>query len=43
MYYLSEKYYKPMKAQSYIVECVSWVPGLSWTYKQIGLMHSLSE
>ena len=43
MYYLSEKYYKPMKVQSCIVEGVSWVPGLTWTYKQIGLMHSLSE
>ena len=29
MYYLGEKYYKPITAQYYIVSCVSWVPRLT--------------
>ena len=43
MYYLCEKYYKPITVQYYqyyIVDCVSWVPRLTlldlqtnWTYK----------
>ena len=40
MYYLREKYYKPITVQYYIVNCVSWVPrlalldlGTNWTYK----------
>ena len=39
MYYLCEKYYKPITVQYYIVSCVSWVPRLTlldlrtnWTY-----------
>ena len=39
MYDLCEKYYKPIIVQYYIVDCVSWVPGLTlsdlwtnWTY-----------
>ena len=26
MYYLCEKYYKPITVQYYIADCVSWVP-----------------
>ena len=40
MYYLCEKYYKPIAVQYYIANCVSWVPrltlvdlGTNWTYK----------
>ena len=29
MYYLCEKYYKPITVQYYIVNCVSWVPRLT--------------
>ena len=29
MYYLCEKYYKPITVQSYIADCVSWVPRLT--------------
>ena len=39
MYYLCEKYYKPITVQYYIANCVSWVPRLTlldlrknWTY-----------
>ena len=39
MYYLCEKYYKPITVQYYIADCVSWVPrltlldlGTNWTY-----------
>ena len=42
MYYLCEKYYKPITAQYYIADCVSWVPRLTlldlrtnWTYECI--------
>ena len=42
MYYLREKYYKPITAQYYIADCVSWVPRLilldlqaNWTYERI--------
>ena len=35
MYYLCEKYYKPIPVQYYIADCVSWVPRLTlldlWT------------
>ena len=38
MYYLCEKYYKPITIQYYIADCVSWVPrltlldlGTNWT------------
>ena len=38
MYYLCEKYHKPITVQYYIADCVSWVPGLTfWTYDQTGL------
>ena len=44
MYYLCEKYYKPIIVQYYIADCVSWVPRLTcWTYEQIGLTNALSE
>ena len=40
MYYLCEKYYKPITVQYYIADCVSWVPRLTlldlrtnWTYR----------
>ena len=40
MYYLCEKYYKPITVQYYIANCVYWVPRLTlldlrtnWTYK----------
>ena len=40
MYYLCEKYYKPITAQCYIADCVSWAPRLTlmdlrtnWTYE----------
>ena len=40
MYYLCEKYYKPITVQYYIDDCVSWVPRLTllglrtnWTYE----------
>ena len=29
MYYLCEKYYKPITVQYYIVDCVNWVPRLT--------------
>ena len=29
MYYLCEKYYKPIIVQYYIADCVSWVPRLT--------------
>ena len=39
MYYLCEKYYKPIRVQYYIADCVSWVSSLTlldlqinWTY-----------
>ena len=41
MYYLCEKYYKPVTVQYYIADCVRWVPkltlldlGANWTYKR---------
>ena len=41
MCYLCEKYYKPLKVQHYVANCVSWVPWLTlsnlqtnWSYKQ---------
>ena len=41
MYYLCEKYYKPITVQYYIADCVSWVPRLTlldlrtnWTYER---------
>ena len=40
MYYLYEKYYRPITAQCYIANCVSCIPRLTlldlltnWTYK----------
>ena len=40
MYYLCEKYYKPIAVQYYIADCASWVPRLTllnlqtnWTYE----------
>ena len=41
MYYLCEKYYKPITVQYYIADCVSWVPrltlldlGTNWIYER---------
>ena len=40
MYYLCEKYYKPITVQYYIADCVNWVHrltlldlGTNWTYE----------
>ena len=40
MYYLCEKYYKPITVEYYIADCISWVPRLTlsdlrtkWTYR----------
>ena len=34
MYYLCEKYYKPITVQHYRADCVCWVPRLTlWTYE----------
>ena len=39
MYYLCEKYYKPIIVQYYIASCVSWVPMLTLLhYEWIGLI-----
>ena len=43
MYYLCEKYYKPITVQYYIADCVSWVRRLTLLDLQIGLMNALSE
>ena len=29
MYYLCEKYYKPITVQYYVADCVSWLPRLT--------------
>ena len=43
IYYLCEKYYKPITVQ-YYTNCVSWVPRLTLlTDKQVGFMNTLSE
>ena len=41
MYHLCEKYYKPIIVQYCIADCVSWVPKLTWLYKQTGLRNVL--
>ena len=43
MYYLCEKYYKPIIVQYYIADCVSWVPWLILWDLRIGLTNALSE
>ena len=50
MYYLHEKYYKPIIVQYYTANYVSWMTRLNWldlqtnwTYKQVGLTNALSE
>ena len=44
MYYLCEKYYKPIKVQYFIVNWVSWVPRLTvLDLEQIGLTNALLE
>ena len=44
MYYLGEKYYKPITVRYYIADCVSWVPRLTLLdYEQIGVTNTLSE
>ena len=37
MYYLCEKYYKPVTEQYYLADCVNWVPRLILLDLQIGL------
>ena len=39
MYYLCEKYYKPITVRYYIADCVSWVPRTDF----VGLTNALSE
>ena len=39
MYYLFEKYYRPITVQCYIADCVGWVPRV--TFEQIGIMNKL--
>ena len=40
MYYLCEKYYKPITVQHSIANCISWVPRLILLdLKQTGLMN----
>ena len=39
MYYLCEQYYKPITAQYYIADCISWTPRLTLldkTTKELG-------
>ena len=44
MYYLCEKYYKPITVWYYEADCVSWVPRLTLVdLGQTGLMNLLSE
>ena len=43
MYYLCEKYYKPLTVQYYIADCVSWVPRLTLLDLQTRLMNTLLE
>ena len=44
MYYLCEKYYKPIKVQYYIAKWVSWVPRLTvLDLEQTGLTDALLE
>ena len=43
MYYLCEKYYKPITVQYYIADGVSWVPRLTLLDLQIGLTDVLTE
>ena len=45
MYYLCEKYYKPIMGQDYIADCVSWVPRLTLLdlTNKLNLMNVLSE
>ena len=38
LYYLCEKYYKPMTVQYYIANCISWVPRLTLLdFQKIGV------
>ena len=38
LYYLREKYYKPMTVQYYIANCISWVPRLTLLdFQKIGV------
>ena len=43
MYYLCEKYYKPITVQYYIADCVSWVPRLTLLDLRTGFMNTLLE
>ena len=45
MYYLREKYYKPVIVEYYIADCVSWVPRLTLLDLQTNwtLMNALSK
>ena len=43
MYYLGEKYFKPITLQYYIANCDSWVPRLTLLDLQIELTNVLSK
>ena len=43
MYYLCEKYYKPITVQYHIINGVSWVPKLALFNLQIGFRNTLLE
>ena len=43
MYYLCEKYYKPITVQYYVADCVSWVPRLSVLDLETGITIVLLE
>ena len=43
MYYLCEKYYRPITVQFYIANCVSWIPRLNLLDLQIRFMDVLLE
>ena len=41
MYYLCERYYKPITVQYYIANCVSWyLDSLCWTYEHLAERNS---
>ena len=43
MYWLCEKYYRPITVQYYIASCVSWIPRLNLLDLQIRFMDMLLE
>ena len=43
MYYLCEKYYKPITVQYYRAYCISWVPGLTLLDLRINWTEQMSS